>query len=66
MLQLYVTLGSLLLPTRDRVQRRLQHRDDAGLATLEVVLLALGLFLLATAVVAGIGAAVNARLHSIH
>jgi hypothetical protein len=65
-LQLYVTLGSLLLLTRDRVKRRLQHRDDAGLATLEIVIIALGLFVLATALVAAITAAVNSRMHSIH
>lgn len=65
MLQLYVTLGSLLLLTRDRVKRRLQHRDDAGVTTLEMVVLTLGLFLLATAAVAAITAAVHGRFNNI-
>ncbi len=61
MVPLYCTL---LLLTRDRVLRRvheIQDRGDDG-SVLELVIISLGLFLLALAVVAGITVAVNDRL----
>lgn len=66
MTQLYLTLTSLLLLTQDRVKTRLQHdRDDAGLATLEVVIIALGLFLIAAIAVGVLTGAIQNRLNQI-
>ena len=71
MTYLYVTLQILaatLLPVADerrssRTRRRLV--GDSGLSTLEVVVIALGLFLLASALVAAITVAVNSRMNQI-
>jgi hypothetical protein len=68
---LYVTLqilaatmlsvaGEHLSPTSRR-----RPRDDAGLSTLEIVVISLGLFLLAGALVAAITVAVNSRMNQI-
>lgn len=65
MIQLYCTVSSLLLLTRDRVLRQahpVRDRSDEGASVLELVVISLGLFLLALAVVAGITTAVNDRL----
>jgi len=51
--------------TADRVAGR-PHDDDAGLSTLEVVVIALGLFLIAGILVAAITTAVNSRLAQIN
>lgn len=56
MVQLYCTLTTLLVLTRDRVTDRnrnlLDKRNDDGLSTLELVVLGLGMFVMATALVA--------------
>jgi len=68
---LYVTLMTLTttLPSVAARKRpgstRRRPRKDAGLSTLEVVVIALGLFLLAGALVAAITVAVNSRMNQI-
>ena len=68
MTHLLTTLHLLALTVRDtagRVHARAagpQNHRDAGLSTLEVVVIALGLFLIAGVLVAAITAAVNNRL----
>jgi len=54
--------------TADRVLGRPgpPHDDDAGLSTLEVVVIALGLFLIAGILVAAITTAVTSRLAQIN
>jgi hypothetical protein len=70
MLRLFVVLHTLGTTTSARA--RAAHRTDPaagrdrGSVTLEQVIIALGLFLLAVAVIAGIGAAVNSRLSQIN
>ncbi|GAA4898773.1 hypothetical protein [Streptomonospora salina] len=51
----------------DVVRQRLRENrgDDAGMSTLEIAVIALGLLLAATAVVAAITAAVESRLEGI-
>ncbi len=51
-----------LRTARSRVSRSL---TDVGVSTLEIVVIAVGLFALATLLVAGITAAVNSRLAQI-
>ena len=75
MTHLYVTLQILAatvlsaadqrrpMPTRRRAGA--DADSDAGLSTLEVVVIALGLFLLAGALVAAITVAVNTRMSQI-
>lgn len=63
--QLYLTLTTLLLGTQDRLKNRLDDRDDSGLATLEIVVIALGLFLIAAIAVAVLTGAINTRLNQI-
>lgn len=68
MLHLVVTLHTLGVTTLTRTQDRLAElktNSDRGSVTLEQVIIALGLFLLAVAVVGGITAAVNSRLSRI-
>lgn len=68
MLYLYVTLTSFLSDLSDRTQSRLDRTrgsGDEGMTTLELVVLGLGLFLLAGAVVAVITGAVNSRTSQI-
>ena len=65
MTQLYLTLTSLLLGTQNRFKNRLADRDDSGLATLEVVIIALGLFLIAAIAVGVLTGAINTRLNQI-
>lgn len=65
MTQLYLTLTSLLLGTQNRFKNRLADRDDSGLATLEVVIIALGLFLIAAIAVGVLTGAINTRLNRI-
>ncbi len=48
-----------------RVRRWSGTLADAGVSTLEIVVIAVGLFALATLLVAGITAAVNSRLAQI-
>lgn len=62
MIQVYATITALLTAPH----RRRTRRDQSGSVTLEQVIIALGLFLLATAVIAGITAAVNGRLGGIN
>jgi hypothetical protein len=62
MIQLYATLTALVSTARQRVG----SRGERGSVTLEQVIIALGLFLLATAVIAAITAAVNTRLGQIN
>ncbi len=50
---------------RRRVRRLAPALDDAGVSTLEIVVIAVGLFAVATLLVAGINAAVNSRLAEI-
>lgn len=64
MIQLHVFFASLLLLTRDRLHTQVRQ-DDRGSVSLEQVVVALGLFLLATLLVAGITAVVQGRLASI-
>jgi len=66
MIQIYVVLSSLTAGTRARVEATLSRRDDRGAVSLEQVIVSLGLFLLAVAVVAGISAAVTGRLGRIN
>lgn len=65
MVQLYCTLTTLLVLTRDRVQDRnrdlLDKRNDDGLSTLELVVLGLGMFVMAGALVAAVAAYVKAQ-----
>lgn len=68
MLYLYATVTSFLTGLPVRAQSRLQRTRgsaDAGLTTLELVVLGLGLFLLASAAVVAITAAVNSRISQI-
>lgn len=65
MIHIYVVLTSLLADGRERMQSSSRPRDDRGAVSLEQVVISLGLFLLAAAVVAGITAAVNGRLGGI-
>jgi hypothetical protein len=60
--QLYVLLSGMLAGLRRLLADR---RGQGGSVTLEQVVIALGLFLLATAVIAGIAAAVNSRIGQI-
>ncbi|PZS25560.1 MAG: hypothetical protein DLM59_20010 [Pseudonocardiales bacterium] len=55
MIQLYVLLHTLIGAARSR-------RDDRGAVSLEQVIITLGLFAVATAVVVGITAFVNNKL----
>ncbi|MDP9241274.1 MAG: hypothetical protein M3O55_11670 [Actinomycetota bacterium] len=55
MIQLYVLLHAMIGGTRSR-------RDDRGAVSLEQVIITLGLFAVATAVVAGITLFVNGKL----
>jgi hypothetical protein len=71
MLRIIVALHTLGATTLARARTR--HADlvaaregDRGSVTLEQVIIALGLFLLAVAVIAGITAAVNSRLSRIN
>jgi hypothetical protein len=62
-IELYVLLTGMLAEQRRRILAG--RRGEHGSVTLEQVIIALGLFLLATAVVAGIAAAVNSRVGQI-
>ena len=66
-------LGLAAHTTAARLTQRLSRRvrdvwagRDVGLSTLEIVVIALGLFLLATALVAALTAAVNSRIAQIN
>lgn len=71
MTHMYVTLLTLtttllsVAARNGRGRSRRHLRDDAGLSTLEIVVIALGLFLLAGALVAAITVAVNSRMNQI-
>ena len=72
MTHLYATLQALATTSRLRVpdarqpsRTRRRPGEDSGLSTLEVVVIALGLFLLASALVAAITVAVNSRMNQI-
>ncbi len=66
MFRLAATLLTLAATTlTSAVRRAAGSEGERGSVTLEQVLLSLGLFLLAVAVVAGITAAVNSRLAQI-
>lgn len=64
---MYETL-EFLFAQIDVAKRRLRNvaSDDAGISTLEVIVIALGLFLLAGAAVAVIANAVNSRTAQIN
>lgn len=64
---MYETL-KFLFAQIDVAKRRLRNvaSDDAGISTLEVIVIALGLFLLAGAAVAVIANAVNSRTAQIN
>lgn len=68
----YLTLHILCAGVRSRADAlasRLRgdaRADDAGLSTLEVVVIALGLFLIAGVAVAAITTAVNSRISQIN
>lgn len=49
------------------LRTRMEHarRDERGLGTLEMVIIALGLFLIATAAIAVITGAINTRINQI-
>ena len=69
MLHLAATVHTLGITTVTRAQDRLtelKSTGDRGSVTLEQVMISLGLFVLAVAVVAGITAAVNSRLSRIN
>jgi len=66
MIQIYIILNSLLDGVRARVEATNSRRKDSGAVSLEQVIVSLGLFLLAVAVVAGISAAVTGRLGRIN
>lgn len=65
MLKLFVLISTswFSINHRARVARR---RDNAGLATLEIVIITLGLLLLATGLIAVIGSAVRSRMNQIN
>lgn len=69
MVQLYCTLTTLLALTRDRVQNRnrdlLDRRNNDGLSTLELVVLGLGMFVMASALVAFVANYVNTQQQKI-
>lgn len=69
MVQLYCTLTTLLALTRDRVQDRnrdlLDRRNNDGLSTLELVVLGLGMFVMASALVAFVASYVNTQQQKI-
>ena len=60
MLQIFVALATLLAVTRERVQER--ARDDRGSVSLEQVVIAVGLFVVAGVLVAAVTAAVRAQI----
>jgi hypothetical protein len=62
MIWLYAALHSLLVTTRTRVR---QAHKESGSVTLEQVVIALGLLVLAGVAVAAITAAVNSRVGQI-
>ena len=64
MIQLYVTLTTLLVITRDQLETR-ARRDDRGSVSLEQVVIALGLFLVAGALVAGLTTIVRTQMAKI-
>lgn len=64
MVQLYVTLTTLLVVTRDQLETR-ARRDDRGSVSLEQVVIALGLFLVAGALVAGLTTIVRTQMAKI-
>ncbi len=61
MLYYLIAQANLLKARADRLRK-----DEAGLGTLETVIIALGLFLLASAAVAVIGNAVTSRTDQIN
>lgn len=70
MIWTYVTLQTLATTLLHRGSDRAASRHgprqrEAGVSTLEVVVIALGLFLIATALVAAITVAVNSRMNQI-
>ena len=62
----YTFIAAHLLGVRDSVTHRLNTRSDSGLGTLEVVIIALGLFTLAGLAVAVLTGAVQSRLDQIN
>lgn len=61
----YVTASTTTADLWRRLRAR-TGRPDGGISTLEVVVIALGLFILAGALVAAITAAVNSRMNQIN
>jgi Flp pilus assembly protein TadG len=57
----YLVTSMFMLRTRMEQARR----DERGLGTLEMVIIALGLFLIATAAIAVITGAINTRINQI-
>ncbi len=66
LLTLQMLVLSLTDPARSAVRRRLEQADrQAGLSTLEITIIALGLFLLAGVAVLALTTATNTRLNQI-
>lgn len=65
MLQLFAMITSTWFLANHEVEQR-RRRHDVGVTTLEIVVIALGLLVLATAAVAVIKGAVDSRLNKIN
>lgn len=65
MLKFFVLVSTSWFSINHRAQAA-RRRDNAGLATLEIVIITLGLLLLATALIGVIGAAVRSRMNQIN
>lgn len=66
LIALHLLLLSVTYQARDGLQRRLHGGDpEAGLSTLEIAVIALGLFLLAGVAVLALTTATNSRLSRI-
>ncbi|MDP3893632.1 hypothetical protein [Nocardioides sp.] len=64
MIRIYVIITALVVTMTARLRQRKQ--DERGIGTLEYVVIGLGLFLLAGALVGVIVAAVNSRMSQIN
>ncbi len=66
MLHLYSFFAAHVLGVRDAINRRIDTRSDEGLGTLEMVIIALGLFTLAGLAIGVLTGAVQSRLDQIN
>lgn len=66
MLHIYTFIAAHILGVRDAITNRLDTRSEEGLGTLEMVIIALGLFTLAGLAIGVLTGAVQSRLDQIN